>query len=149
MQIWLTLMILQEKKKSKLTTKSWSSIQNINNWRLWIPGSGSRKTNALLNLSSDKPDTDNLFYAKDSYKAKYQLLINKREGVELKHYNDSKAFIEYSNDLSIKILQNATKVENITYIIIVIVIVFDDMIADMLNNAFQEIANNFLLEVEN
>ena len=73
------------------------------------------------------------------------MLINKREGVELKHYNDSKVFIEYSNDLSIKILQNATKVENITYIIIVIVIVFDDMIADMLNNAFQEIANNFFI----
>ena len=38
-------------------------------------------------------------YAKDLYEAKYQLLINKRENVGLKHWNDSKAFIEYSNDM--------------------------------------------------
>ena len=36
---------------------------------------------------------------KDSYKAKYQLLINKRESTDLKHFNDSKAFIECSNEL--------------------------------------------------
>ena len=36
---------------------------------------------------------------KDSYKAKYQLLINKRESTDLKHFNDSKAFIECSNKL--------------------------------------------------
>ena len=38
-------------------------------------------------------------YAKDPYEAKYQLLINKRERVGLKHYKDYKAFIEYSNDM--------------------------------------------------
>ena len=38
-------------------------------------------------------------HAKDSSEAKYQLLINKREDVGLKHYNDSKAFIEYSNNM--------------------------------------------------
>ena len=32
-------------------------------------------------------------YAKDPYEAKYQLLINKRESIELKHLNDSNAFI--------------------------------------------------------
>ena len=37
--------------------------------------------------------------AKDPYEPKYQLLINKREGVGLKHCNDLKAFIEYSNTI--------------------------------------------------
>ena len=36
-------------------------------------------------------------YAKDPYEAKYQLFINKRESTGLKH--DSKAFIEYLNDM--------------------------------------------------
>ena len=37
-------------------------------------------------------------YAKDPYEAIYQYLINKREGVSTEHFNDPKAFIEYSND---------------------------------------------------
>ena len=38
-------------------------------------------------------------YAKDPYEAKYQYLINKREGVSIKYFNDPKAFVEYSNDM--------------------------------------------------
>ena len=38
-------------------------------------------------------------YAKDPYEAKYQFLIKKRESTVLKHFNDSKAIIEYSNDM--------------------------------------------------
>ena len=38
-------------------------------------------------------------YAKDHYEAKYQYLINKREGVGYYHFNELKAFIEYSNDM--------------------------------------------------
>ena len=37
-------------------------------------------------------------YAKDPYEAKYQFLINKRESTGLRHVNDTKAFIEYSNE---------------------------------------------------
>ena len=37
-------------------------------------------------------------YAKDPYEAKCQYLINKREKVGLNHYDDPKAFIDYSND---------------------------------------------------
>ena len=40
-----------------------------------------------------------IIYAKDLYEAKYQYLIRKREKVGLKHYNDLKAFIDYSNDM--------------------------------------------------
>ena len=70
-------------------------------------------------------------YAKDLYEAKYQFLINKRESTGLKHFNDPKAFIEYSNDM-----QNVYK--NIDEYNVdkerKILIIFDDMIADMINN---------------
>ena len=38
-------------------------------------------------------------YAKDLNEAKYQFLIKKCEDIGTKHFNDSKAFIEYSNDV--------------------------------------------------
>ena len=38
-------------------------------------------------------------YTKDPYEANYQFLIDKRESTGLNHFNDSKAFIEYSNDM--------------------------------------------------
>ena len=66
---------------------------------LIIVGSGSGKTNPLLNLINNQPDIDKIYlYAKDLYEAKYQYLINKREKVGLNHFNDSKAFMEYSNE---------------------------------------------------
>ena len=73
-----------------------------NSYRILIIGSsGSGKTNALLNLISNQPDIDKIYlYAKDPYEAKYQILIDKRESIGLKkHFNDPKAFIEYSNDM--------------------------------------------------
>ena len=72
-----------------------SSMQNINNRGFRI-----RKTNALLNLINNQLDFYKIYlYAKDPYKTKYQFLINKRENTGLKHFNDPKAFIEYSNDM--------------------------------------------------
>ena len=70
---------------------------------LIIGGSGSGKTNALLN-SIKNQDSDNLidkiyFYAEDLSKRKYQFLIKKREDVGIKHFNDSKTFIEHSNTM--------------------------------------------------
>ena len=42
-------------------------------YRLLIGSSGSGKTNALLNLINNQPDTDKMYlYAKDLYEAKYQ-----------------------------------------------------------------------------
>ena len=97
-----------------------------------IGGSGSGKTNALLNLINNQPDIDKIYlYAKDPYEAKYQYLINKREGVGINHFNDPKAFIEYSNDMH-DVYKNIDEYnpdkEN------KILIVFDDMIADMIHN---------------
>ena len=62
-------------------------------------GSGSGKTNALLNLINNQPDIDKIYlYAKDPYEAKYQFLIDQRETMEIKNLYDPTAFIEYSND---------------------------------------------------
>ena len=67
---------------------------------LIIGGSGSGKTNALLNLVHNQQDIDKIYlYAKDPYEDKYQYLINERESVGLKHFNDPKVFIEYSNKM--------------------------------------------------
>ena len=61
---------------------------------------GSQKINSLLKLINNQPDTDKIYlYAKDPYAAKCQYLINKHEKVGLDHYDDPKAFIEYSNDI--------------------------------------------------
>ena len=67
---------------------------------LIIGGSGSGKKNALLNLINHEPDIARIYwYPKDPYEAKYQLLINKRESIGSRYLNDSKAFMEYSNDM--------------------------------------------------
>ena len=67
---------------------------------LTIGDSESGKTNSLFNLISHQPDIDKIYlYDKDQYEAKHQLLINKRKSTGLKHFNDSKASIEYSNDM--------------------------------------------------
>ena len=99
---------------------------------LIIGGSGSGKTIALLNLINNQPDIDKIYlYAKDPYETKYQFLINKTESTGLKHFDDPKAFIEYSNtmqDVYKNINEyNADKERKI-------LIVFHDMIADMINN---------------
>ena len=99
---------------------------------LIIEGSGSGETNALLNLINNQPDIDKIYlYAKDPYEAKYQFLINKRYSTGLKHFNDPKAFTEYSNDIQdvYKNIEeyNLNKKRKI-------LIVFDDMIAGIINN---------------
>ena len=99
---------------------------------LIVSGSESGKTNTLLNLINNQPDIHKIYlYAKDPYEDKYQILIKKRESVGLKHFIDPKAFIEYSNDMH-DVYENINDYnpdkEN------KISIVFDDMIADMIDN---------------
>ena len=67
---------------------------------LIIGVSGSGKPNSLFNIINQQPDIDKIYlYAKDPYESKYQFLINKKESTGLKHFNDSKIFTEYSNDI--------------------------------------------------
>ena len=97
-----------------------------------VGGSGSGKTNAVLNLINNQPDIDKIYlHAKDPYEAKYQYLINKREKVGLNHFKDPKAFMEYSNDMqdAYKNIEDFTPMKKRK-----VLMVFDDMIADMINN---------------
>ena len=67
---------------------------------LIIEGSGSGKPNTLLNLIENRADIDKIYlYVKDLYEPIYQYIINKRESVGINHFNDPKAFIDYSNDM--------------------------------------------------
>ena len=70
-------------------------------------------------------------HAKDPHEAKYQILVNIRGSAGLKHFNDVKVFIEYSNDLQC-VYKNIEeyKINRKCKILIV----FDDMIADIINN---------------
>ena len=95
-------------------------------------GSGSGKTNVLLNLIEDQPDIDKIYlYAKDPYEAKYQYLIKIREKVGIGHHNNPRAYIEYSNDKR-DVYKNIDDYNPDPEK--KILIVFDDMIADMINN---------------
>ena len=93
--------IKQYKNKNiKEHNPNWSQIPDHPYRILITRGSGSGKTKSQFNLISQQPDIDKIYsYAKDPYKAKYQFLINKRESTGSKHLNDSKAFIEYSNNI--------------------------------------------------
>ena len=66
-----------------------------------IGGSGSGKTNALLNLIKEQDHIDKkvFLYAKDLSEPKYEFLIKKREDAGIKHLNDPNAFIECSNTM--------------------------------------------------
>ena len=70
-----------------------SSIQNINNRSFWV-----RKNKCVIEFN--QPDIDKkCSCAKVKYEAKYQYLINKRKSWGLKHFNDPKGFVEYSNEM--------------------------------------------------
>ena len=76
-------------------TSKWPHIPDHPYIILIAGGSGSGKTNALLNLINNQPNIGKIYlYAKDPYESKYQYLINKREKVGLDHFKDSKAFME-------------------------------------------------------
>ena len=134
MQKCLTLIIFHKKiqnKKNKrynVIHKCLTSIKEYNPKK----HSGSRKTNALLNLINNEPDIGKTYlYAKYLHEAKYQLLINRTESTGLKYLNDSKAFIEYSSDMD-DIYKNIERCNPNRKR--KILIVFDDMISDMLSN---------------
>ena len=120
-------------KENKIEHNSkWPHIPDHPYRILIVGGSGSGKTNALLNLINNQPDIDDIYlYATDPYEAKYQYLINKSEKVGQNHFDDPKPFIEYSNDMqdAYKNIEdyNPGKKRKV-------LIVFDDMIADMINN---------------
>ena len=62
---------------------------------LIIGGSGSGKTNGLINLINEQHDIDKIYlYSRDLNEPKYEYLIKKREDAGIKHVNNPNAFIE-------------------------------------------------------
>ena len=111
---------------------NWPQISDHPQRILIIGDSGSGKTNSLFILINKQPDIDKIYlYAKNPFEAKYQFLFTKQESTGLTHFNDSKAFIEYSNDVDdiYKNIEEYNPHKNCE-----ILIVFDDMIDDMISN---------------
>ena len=131
-------------ENNKENKKKWPFIPDHLYRILIISGSGSEKTNALLNLIKEQDYIDKIYlYAKDLSEPKYQFLIQKREDVGIKYCNDPNAFIECSNRMD-DVYQNfddynsRRKRKNL--------IVFDDMIADIMSNKkFQVIIKELLI----
>ena len=96
---------------------------------LIIGPSGSGKTNTLLHLiNNPHPIDKTCLYAKDIHEPKYEYLINKRKQAGIKNLNNPNAFIEYSDDMNdvLDDINNNNKNRDKK-----VLIVFDDMIADI------------------
>ena len=118
-------------ENNKEHNEKWSYIPDHPYRILIIGGSGSGKTNALLNLIKEQDDIDKIYlYAKDLSEPKYEFLIKKREDVGIKYCNDPNAFIECSNTMD-DVYQNMA--DNNPSRKRKILIVFDDVIADIMS----------------
>ena len=63
-------------------------------------GSGCGKTNSFFHLIIQQQNVDEIYlYTKNPFEVKYQFLINKKENTGWNYSNDTKAFIEYENDM--------------------------------------------------
>ena len=133
-----------KKKNDKEYNEKWPYIPDHSYRILIIGGSGSGKTNALLNLINEKNDIGKIYlYAKDLDEPKYEYLIKKRENAGINHLNDPNALTECSNTMdgvhkNINDYNPRKKRK--------ILIVFDDIIADVKGNTkLQAIIKNLFV----
>ena len=122
--------ITNENNKEK--NETWPYIPDHLYKSLIIGGSGSEKTNALLNLIRKQDDIDKIYlYAKDLSEPKYEFLIKKHKNAGTKHFSDPNAFIKCSNTMD-DVYQNIDDYNPSRKR--KILIVFDDMITDIMSN---------------
>ena len=131
-------------ENNKNHSKKWPFIPDHPYRILKIGGSGPGKTNALLNLIKEQDDIDKIYlYAKDLSEPKYEFLIKKREDAGTKHFSHPNAFIECSNTMD-DVYENINDYNPIRKR--KKLIVFDDMIADiMTNKRFQAIIKELFI----
>ena len=95
-------------------------------------------------MIKEQDNIDKIYlYAKDLSETKYEFLIKKSEDVGIKYCNDPNAFIECSNRID-DVYQNIDDYNPSRKI--KILIVFDDMIADIIaNKKFQAIIKELFI----
>ena len=117
-------------KENSKDHKKWQYIPDHPYRMSIIEGSGSGKTDALLNLVKEQDDIDKTYlYTEDLSEPKYGFLIKKREDVGIKHLNCSSVFMEFSQILD-DIYEDINECNPIRKSLTV----FDDMIADIISN---------------
>ena len=131
-------------ENNKEHNEKWPCIPDHPYRILIIRGSGSGKTNELLNLIKKQGDIDkNYFYIKDLIEPKYEFLTGKCTNAGIKHLNDLKAFIEFSDTMDdiyhyIDDYNPSRKIK--------VSILFDEMIDDIITNKkFQTIIKKLFI----
>ena len=131
-------------ENNKEYNEKWPFIPDHSYRILIVGGSGSEKTNALLNLINEQSDIDKIYlYAKDLNEPKYEYLIKNHKNTGIKHLNDPNAFIECSNTMD-DVYENINDYNPIRKR--KILIVFDHIIVDiMTNKKFQAIIKELFI----
>ena len=132
-------------ENNKKHNEKWPYIPDHPYRILIIGGSGSGKTNTLLNLINEQNDIDKIYlYARDLSEPKYEYLIKKREDAGIKHVNNSNAYIKCSNTIGdvYENINDYNPIKTITKLI-----GFDDMIADIMDDKkFQVIIKELFIK---
>ena len=98
--------------------QKWSYIPDHPYRILIIGGSGSGKTNALLNLINNQPDIDKIhLYAKDPHEAQYQFLSRKEKAQDKSTLMIRRLLLSIQTiwKMFMKILMNIILIKNIKY----------------------------------
>ena len=118
-------------ENNKNHNEKWSYIPDHPFRIIIIGGSGSGKTNALINLINEQDYHDVIdkicLYARDLSEPKYEYLIKKGEDTKIKHANNLNAFVVCSNKMD-NVYED---IDNYNPRKDKILIVFDDISADI------------------